>query len=318
MRSFFATLAFPSLLGATIGGAYLLTPEREYAAPEQLPGAQHFATVDGFSIHYTDEGPRTGPPVLLIHGFGGATWTWRKERVALADAGFRVIAIDLLGSGASERPTAPIYTTHLQAQLVLGLLNVLGVHSVQLVGHSYGARVALQTAILAPERIRSLALLAPEAFAYKRPPVAQWLKVPALGYALAFYSTTPQLVPTGLKMVSKQHDWMTPSAVAGYAAPLYIRGSAAGQVWQARSPKDGAQPVPDNLASIQQPTLLIWGGDDPVFPAADGQKLASILPHAELHVLPAVGHLPHEEAGEETVKHLLTWLQDTGTQYDRN
>lgn len=310
MRPFFATLALPAVVGATIGGAYVLTPGREYAAPQQLPGAQNFATVGGYTLHYTDEGPRDGMPVVLIHGFGSATFTWRNERAALAAAGFRAIAVDLLGSGASERPTAPVYTTQLQAELVLGLLDVLGIGAARLVGHSYGARVALQAAIYAPERVQSLALLAPEAFAYARPPIAEWLKIPALGYALAFYSTAPQLVPTGLKMVSRQHDWITPTAVAGYAAPLYIEGSAAAQVWQGRSPKDGAQPVPDNLAAVRAPSLLIWGGDDPVFPAADGHKLASILPQAELHILPNVGHLPHEEAGDETVKQLLTWLRN--------
>lgn len=298
-----------ALLGATIGGAYVLAPQREYAAPRQLPGAQHFITVNGYTLHYTDEGPRNGMPVLLIHGFGSWAFTWRKEREALANAGWRVIAVDLLGSGGSDRPTAPIYTTELQAELALGLLRALGINAAHLVGHSYGARVALQAAVLDPVRVQSLAVLAPEAFAYKRPPVAQWLRVPALGYALAFYSTAPRLVPTGLKMVSKQHGWITPAVVAGYAAPLYIAGSAAAQVWQACSPKDGRQPVPELLSLVRQPTLIIWGGEDPVFPAADAHKLAATLPHARLEIVPNVGHLPHEEAGEAVTEQLLTWLR---------
>lgn len=95
-----------------------------------------------------------------------------------------------------------------------------------------------------------------------RPPAAEWLKVPGIGYALVFYST-------------------------------------AVQVWQGHSLKDGARPVPQHLAEITPPTLIIWGGDDPVFPADDGTQLAQTMPNATLKTLPGVGYIPHEEAHEE-------------------
>lgn len=303
-------LGVPAALGAAIGGAFLFTPQREQIAPRDMPGADQFVSVDGFTLHYTDQGPRNGVPVVLIHGFGSWAFTWRKERAVLARAGFRTLAFDMLGSGASDRPEQPIYTTELQAKLILGALTTLGINAAHLVGHSYGARVSMQIALLDPGRVRSLALLAPEALATARPQIAEWLKVPGIGYALAFYSTAPQLVGSGLKLVSKQHDWITPDVIAGYAAPLAVRGSAAAQVWQGRSPKDGARPVPQHLAEITAPTLIIWGGDDPVFPASDGTQLAHAMPNATLTTLPGVGHIPHEEAGERVSEILVDWLEE--------
>ena len=309
MKRVIAALSLPAALGATVLGAYALTPLREYASPRDMPGAQQFATVGGSTLHYTDEGPHTGEPIVFIHGFGSWGFTWRNERVALAAAGFRVITIDMLGSGGSDRVLAAIYTTQTQADLLLGVLDQLGIDRARFVGHSYGGRVAMQIALFAPERVQALALLDPEAFNQTRPPIAEWLKPPGLGYALAFYSTAPQLVRTGLKMVSKRHEWLTDAVINGYAAPLYVAGSAAAQVWQGRSPKDGAQPVPTNLAAIRQPTLLIWGAQDPVFPPNEGQKLVQIMPNATLELITGAGHLPHEEAGERVRELLIGWAR---------
>ena len=132
-----------------------------------------------------------------------------------------------------------------------------------------------------------------------RPPAAEWLKVPGIGYALTFYSTAPQLVGTGLKLVLRQHNWITLDVIDGYATPLAVRGPTAAQVWQGHPPKDGARSVPQHLTKTTPLTLLIWGGDDPVFPADDGTQLAQTMPNATLKTLPGVGHIPHEEAHEE-------------------
>jgi pimeloyl-ACP methyl ester carboxylesterase len=298
----------PALFGGLIGGAFVLAPLREHLTPRAFAGDNQFVQAGGYELHYTDEGPRDGPPVVMLHGFAAWAFTWRAQRKALAEAGYRVITIDQIGYGGSSRPEAPVYTTRTQAELMLHVMDALGVGGAHIVGHSFGARVGMQMAIIAPERVRSLVAIAPEAFATERPPIAAWVKAPLFGYAFAFYSTAPALVGTGLKIVTKIHSWITDEVIAGYAAPLYVQGSAAAQVWQARSPKDGAQPPPANLAAIIQPTLLIWGGDDPVFPASDGHKLAGILPNARLTIFHGAGHLPHEEARDPTTEAMLGFL----------
>ncbi|MEM8535127.1 MAG: alpha/beta hydrolase, partial [Chloroflexota bacterium] len=268
-----------------------------------------FVSVRGYSLYYTDEGPHDGLPVVMLHGAAASSFTWRHQRKALADAGYRVITIDQIGHGASDRPAAPVYTTRLQAELMLGAMDALGINTAHLVGHSYGGRVALQMAIIAPQRILSLVAICPEAFATSRPPIASAVAMPLVGQTLAFYVLAPVLVETGLRHVSRSYGWLTSEAIAGYARPLYVQGTIAAQIWQARSPKDGEQPVPTNLPAITQRTLLLWGSDDPIFPVEHGRQLSNILPNATLQVFDPVGHLPHEEAHDGTTSAILDFLR---------
>ena len=287
-----------AVLGAFIWGAYLLTPIRERLNLREFATDDNFAWVNGYSIHYSDDGPHDAPVVVLAHGFGSSIFTWRNVKAALLQVGYRVVAVDLLGSGASARPAEPIYTTEMQGRFVLGVMDLLDVQAAHVVGHSFGGRVAMQMALLAPERVRRLVVLAPEAFAVNRPKIAKIVSLPLAGYMLAFYSTSPLFVRDGLRYVSKQDAWLKNAVVDGYAAPLHVRGSALAQVWQSRSPKDGLHPVPHDLAHIAHRTLVLWGDDDPVFPASDGERLVKIMPNATLHVFAHTGHVVHEEYAE--------------------
>ncbi|MFL6706673.1 MAG: alpha/beta fold hydrolase, partial [Massilia sp.] len=109
-----------------------------------------------------------GPAVLLLHGFPDSHQVWRHQLTALADAGFRAIAPDLRGYGRSRAPadTSAYQLDHLCAD-VLGILDALGISRVHLVGHDWGAAIAWQIAIRAPERVHSLVALSvghPRAF----------------------------------------------------------------------------------------------------------------------------------------------------------
>lgn len=307
-----------TLLGLLIAGAHVFTPLRERLTPRefarQVVGEERFVTLreaDGLTvdIQYTDDGPRDAPPVVLMHGFGAYSFTWRRLRPALLEAGFRVIMTDQPGYGASDRPRGPVYDTRRQAERVLAVLDALDVPRAHFVGHSFGGRMGMQIAIIAPQRVASLVALAPEAFATRRPPIAQLLRIPFLAYVIAFYTTLPALVYPFLKATSKRADWITPEVRAGYSAPLVVKGSVWGQVWQARSPKDGAEPVPHNLARVVARTLLVWGEADPVFPAGDGRRLLDILPAARLHIVAGAGHLAHEEAPDEVAAAIVDFLK---------
>lgn len=300
-----------------IAGAHVFTPLRERLTlrefARQTLGDERFITLheaDGLTVEikYSDDGPRDAPPVVLMHGFGAYSFTWRRLRPALLEAGFRVITTDQPGYGASSRLRGPVYDTRRQAERVLAVLDALGVSQAHFVGHSFGGRMGMQIAIIAPQRVLSLVALAPEAFATERPGIAQLLRIPFLGYVIAFYTTLPALVTPFLRATSKQTDWITPEVRAGYSAPLVVKGSVWGQVWQGRSPKDGAEPVPRNLARVAARALLVWGGVDPVFPASDGRRLLDILPDARLHVIEGAGHLAHEEAPDEVARAIVGFL----------
>jgi pimeloyl-ACP methyl ester carboxylesterase len=285
---------------------------RERLTPQDLGAATGgtYISQDGYAIWYADEGPPERIPVVLVHGFAGWSFCWRAQRAALRAAGHRIITIDLLGCGASARAATPLYSTEAHAGFVVAVLDACRATHVILIGHSFGGRVAMQIALLHPERVVALAAIAPEAYATERPAIARWVGAPLVGFALTFYATMPRLVRTGLNFSVQRKECLTEEVVAGYAQPLFVRGSVVSQVWQARSPKDGARPVPLELGAIRCPTLLIWGEHDPIIPAEHGRRLVATLPDAQLQIIPAVGHLPYEEDPEMTNLALLRFLEE--------
>jgi pimeloyl-ACP methyl ester carboxylesterase len=115
-------------------------------------------TVNELSFHVVDEGE--GPAVLLLHGFPDSSVGWRHQIPALVEAGHRVIAPDLRGFGASDRPEGvEAYGMKLLVGDVLGILGALGVERVSVVGHDWGAGLGWTLAALAPERVQRLAAL---------------------------------------------------------------------------------------------------------------------------------------------------------------
>jgi len=117
-----------------------------------------FAEVNGIRMHYVDEGH--GPLVILLHGFPYLWYMWRRQIVALARAGFRVVAPDQRGFGQTDRPDSiDAYDMSQAVGDVVGLLAALRETSAVVVGHDLGAWVAQAAALLRPDLVRSLVML---------------------------------------------------------------------------------------------------------------------------------------------------------------
>lgn len=115
-------------------------------------------TVNEVSLHFVHEGE--GPAVLMLHGFPDSSALWRHQIPALTNAGHQVIAPDLRGFGASDRPAeVAAYRMQVLVGDVLGILDMLGVQHVSVVGHDWGAVVGWMLAAFAPQRIQRLAAL---------------------------------------------------------------------------------------------------------------------------------------------------------------
>ncbi|MEV4141669.1 alpha/beta fold hydrolase [Dactylosporangium sp. NPDC049742] len=135
--------------------------------------AQHRLAVDGGQLAYLDLGPRDGHPVLLLHGTPTSSWLYRDVAARLAAAGFRAIAPDLLGYGASDKPADhSLYTPHLQAERIVAILDHLGLAQVTMAVHDLGGPVGFEIAETSPTRIAGLVVLNTTAYADAfRPPL---------------------------------------------------------------------------------------------------------------------------------------------------
>jgi pimeloyl-ACP methyl ester carboxylesterase len=119
-------------------------------------------TVNGLSLHVVDEGADEGDgsPVLLLHGFPDSSALWRHQIPALVAAGHRVIAPDLRGFGASDRPEGVAsYAIHELVGDAVGILDALGVERAAVVGHDWGAGIGWALATMAPQRVSRYAAL---------------------------------------------------------------------------------------------------------------------------------------------------------------
>ncbi|HET6586027.1 MAG TPA: alpha/beta hydrolase [Nannocystaceae bacterium] len=120
----------------------------------------HHAELDGVRLHYVEAGPRTGRPIVLLHGFPEFWYAWRHQIPALARAGLRVIAPDMRGYGESDKPRGVAsYAVETLADDVAGLVRAVGAERATIVGHDWGGIVAWWFAMRHPELLDRLVVL---------------------------------------------------------------------------------------------------------------------------------------------------------------
>src|SRR4051812_130101 len=116
----------------------------------------------GLKVRVVERGEASARPILLVHGWGCTAYVFRRNMPALADAGFRVLAIDLKGHGLSDKPSrSDEYTIDALVQHLLDILDALGLKRPAMVGHSLGASLIYHFAAKYPERVHCLGLLSP-------------------------------------------------------------------------------------------------------------------------------------------------------------
>lgn len=284
---------------------------------EAAGAGARFVEVGGLSVHvetaaYTGDG--ADPPVIvLLHGFGASTFSWREVIEPVAALG-DVVAYDRPAFGFTERPTDwegenPYGVPGNLALLDAVLERFADARDVILVGHSAGGLIAGEFARLHPDRIDALVLVAPAVLTTGGVPA--WL-APVL--AVPQIDRLGPLLVQGIASSGEQlleRSFVDPAAVtdavrAGYRAPLTVIGWEAG-LWRfTTAPRDNG--LADGLDEVTVPTLLITGDADTVVPTADTERLATLMPAAELVVIARTGHLPQEEAPEQFVAALLDWF----------
>jgi pimeloyl-ACP methyl ester carboxylesterase len=262
----------------------------------------------GSQLVHTEQAGQ-GPPVVLLHGFGGSTFSWRNVLPGLAES-FRVIAVDLNGFGYTQRPRdQEAYTRQGQAALVLGVMDALGIDRAHLVGHSYGGALTLWIASRHPERVRSMVLVDSAAPTYPDDRRSGTAAVRPLAFLfLRGYALRPSAVRKSLERSIYDDSLVTPEMVRGYTERLHVEGlddAYRGLTAPRPGPVERVE-----LEAIDVPALVVWGTEDVLVPVESGRRAAERLPRATFVTLEKVGHIPMEERPREFLEILVPFLKE--------
>jgi pimeloyl-ACP methyl ester carboxylesterase len=288
-----------------------MTPHHTPPAADDPDLAWQQIDVGALTFDAIVSGPQDGRTVLLLHGFPQTAWSWRHVIRALTGAGLRVVAVDQRGysPGASPDAVTEYAGEHLVAD-VLGVLDALGLESVDLVGHDWGAAVAWEVASLHPDRVATLTAVSvphPGAFAealrgdqdqQSRSAYMRDFRRP--GFERVLLADDAAV----LRSVFGAHTGVdVEHVVARLGRPDVLRRALS---WYAAQSTDRARTIP----ATSVPTLHIWSDDDRYLGEyATRATQRFVTGPYELHVLRGISHWVPENAPDETADLILRHLQ---------
>ncbi|MHA6620396.1 alpha/beta fold hydrolase [Pseudonocardia sp. DLS-67] len=258
-------------------------------------------------IHVTEDGPRDAPALVLIHGFTASTRSWDLLVPMLAES-HRVIRIDLLGHGRSAKPAGAGYAIADQARRVGEALDRLGVGRAVVVGHSTGGSVATALTEGRRDLVTALAFLntGPRLDAFiPQGPATRLLQVPVVGRLLWRLRTESLVRRAAATAVTR--DVAIPQAVVDDVLGMTHHAFTAAH----RAAEDylRQRPLPDRLAALGVPLLVIFGAEDRRWRSSSAADYR-VVPGARIEMLPGVGHSPPLEEPARTAELLLAFAGD--------
>jgi pimeloyl-ACP methyl ester carboxylesterase len=268
-----------------------------------------FLDLSGARLYYYAAGTRgAGVPVVFIHGFPTSGHLW-ADVISLMPPGHRLVVVDLLGYGRSDRPECRAVDVRGHATRMIELLDELRIERACVVGHGIGGGIAQSLAVRAPERVSHLCLLDSVAF-------DAWpsLRTRVTRTSLGITSALPPEFFLGVARRVIERGYADGSRAA-HSIDLYLRAFAKPEGRDALIAhirgltNDETAAVGERLSEITAPTSIIWGALDRIVPSAMGRRLQSAIRGATLDILPGVGHFTPEEAPRpvaDAIANLLT------------
>jgi pimeloyl-ACP methyl ester carboxylesterase len=291
---------------AALGTLALVNRAAARRAEREHPPRGAFIEVDGVRLHYTDRG--TGQPIVLIHGNAVAGDDWNTSGVADPLPGtYRVIVFDRPGFGHSERPRGRLWTATRQAELLHKALEQLGIERPVVVGHSWGAIVALSLAARHPADTAGLVLLSGYYFWTLRPDVLLVAAgaLPVLGDVLR-HTVSPWL--GRLLMPLQKRAMFSPAPVTARFRREYSDAMALRPSQIRATSMDGALMIPGALGlrrhydDLRMPVLIMAGSGDKVVRKRSAERLHAAIPGSVLRIVEGAGHMVHHSAPRQVVE----------------
>ena len=286
------------------------TAESRFA---DLPGyafAPHYVDVDGLRMHYLDEGPRSGTPVVCFHGEPTWAYLYRKMLPPLVDAGYRVIVPDYAGFGRSDKPTdRRWYSFDRHCELMTEVLGAIDLRDATVVVQDWGGPIGLRWAVENADRVAALAIFNTGLFTGR-------VSKGFLAWR-GFAEKNPDL-PVGFVLQGATTTDLPAEVVAAYDAPFPNAESKAGAAQfpllvptseDAVGAKE-MQAITDALSRWSKPALVAFSDMDPVFPYPQaGQAFCDLIPTSGEQVkVEGAGHFLQEDRGEHLARELLALL----------
>jgi haloalkane dehalogenase len=296
----------------------LRTPDERFT---DLPGYSfqpRYVEVDGLRVHYIDEGPRGGAPVLLLHGEPSWSFLYRKMIPLISAAGHRCVAPDLIGFGRSDKPAARgAYTYQRHVDWMRGVVDALDLRQITLVCQDWGGLIGLRLVAEHPQRFARV--VAANTFL----PTGDVAPGPAFLAWREYSQTTPTFHVGGIVKGGCASELST-EVIAAYDAPFpddrYTAGARQFPLLVPASPDDPAAPANraawEALRRWEKPFLTAFSDADPItrggdrifqreIPGAAGQ------PHT---TIAGAGHFLQEDKGEELARVVIDFIKRNSPQ----
>lgn len=272
------------------------------------PPPSQFVDIMGMSVHVRDEGPRDdAEPIVLLHGTSASLHTWDGWTEALKGQR-RVIRMDLPGFGLTGPMPDGNYRLTRYSEFVIALMDHLGVQKAVLAGNSFGGNLAWKVAVDHPQRVSKLVLVDAAGYPYDAQSVPIGFKIaqiPALKPLMQ--NTLPRsMIESSVRNVYGDPSMVTEELVDRYYELTLRAGNRAalGERFSQSPGGEFAQQIP----SITQPTLILWGGQDRLIPPNNAEKFKQDIQGSRVVMFDALGHVPHEEDPAATVAAVQAFL----------
>jgi len=272
------------------------------------PFTPEYREVEGLRLAHIDEGE--GAPVIFVHGEPTWSFLWRKVIPPVRGAGFRCIAPDLVGFGASDKPVdVGWYSYERHVALAGTLLEDLDVRGATMVVHDWGGPIGLRLAVDHADRVDRLVILDTGLFTGRQRMTDAWMQF------RNFVERTEDL-PVGFLVRGACKNDPGEEVIAAYDAPYQTPESKAGaRAFPLMIPltpdapgADAGERVVEALRDDGRPTLMLWADSDPVLPLATGERFAAAIGRSSPRVIADASHFLQEDQGELIGSLVAEWL----------
>jgi haloalkane dehalogenase len=293
------------------------TPDEQFDGLTGYPFEPRYVDVDGLRMHFVDEGPPDGKPVLLLHGEPTWSFLYRHMVPVLTGAGLRAVAPDYFGFGRSDKPTdRGWYTYDRHCDSIAGFVEAAALTGLTLVLQDWGGPIGFRLAVERPDLVERLVVLNTGIFS-GRPPSEAWLTF------RDFVRRVDLEIRPGQLVNITSGNTLADDVVAGYDAPHPTPESRVGVVmFPELVPTSQEHPAASAMLEVRagikrwdKPALVLFSDGDPVFSKAAAEAMAARIPGAgPAEFVEGAGHFLQEQKGEEIARRVVRFVEETNAE----